>query len=42
MSAESTHGVAMRTVELVAGYGTSPVIHGVSISVAPGEVVRVD
>ena len=31
----------MRTVELVAGYGTSPVIHGISISVAPGEVVSI-
>ena len=34
-------GVALRTVELTAGYGGSPVIHGVSLSVAPGEVVSI-
>ena len=36
-----SQGVALRTVELVAGYGGSPVLHGVSIAVAPGEVVSI-
>ena len=34
-------GVGMRTVDLVAGYDSSPVLHGVSISVEPGEVVSI-
>jgi ABC-type branched-subunit amino acid transport system ATPase component len=34
-------GLAARTVELVAGYDGSPVVHGVSISVQPGEVVSI-
>jgi ABC-type branched-subunit amino acid transport system ATPase component len=34
-------GLALRTVELTAGYDRSPVIHSVSISVSPGEVVSV-
>ena len=34
-------GVALRTVELVAGYNASPVLHGVSISVQPGKVVSI-
>jgi ABC-type branched-subunit amino acid transport system ATPase component len=34
-------GVALRTVELTAGYDGSPVVHGVSISVEPGEVVSI-
>jgi ABC-type branched-subunit amino acid transport system ATPase component len=35
------HGVSLRTVEVVAGYGGSPVLHGVSIRVEPGEVVSI-
>ena len=31
----------LRTEELAAGYSGSPVIHGVSISVAPGEIVSI-
>jgi branched-chain amino acid transport system ATP-binding protein len=34
-------GIELRTVDLSAGYGGSPVIHGISISVAPGEVVSI-
>jgi ABC-type branched-subunit amino acid transport system ATPase component len=34
-------GIELRTVDLTAGYGGSPVIHGISISVAPGEVVSI-
>jgi ABC-type branched-subunit amino acid transport system ATPase component len=34
-------GVALRTVELTAGYDGGPVVHGVSISVEPGEVVSI-
>ncbi|MGI8506383.1 MAG: ABC transporter ATP-binding protein [Solirubrobacteraceae bacterium] len=34
-------GVSLRTDELTAGYQGSPVIHGVSISVDPGEVVSI-
>ena len=34
-------GIALRTVELTAGYERSPVVHGVSIAVAPGEVVSI-
>jgi ABC-type branched-subunit amino acid transport system ATPase component len=34
-------GVALRTVELVAGYDRSPVVHGVSVHVQPGEVVSI-
>jgi ABC-type branched-subunit amino acid transport system ATPase component len=37
----SVSGVALRTSELSAGYGGSPVIHGISLSVAPGEVVSI-
>ncbi len=37
----SVTGVALETVELTAGYGGSPVIHGISLSVAPGEVVSI-
>jgi ABC-type branched-subunit amino acid transport system ATPase component len=39
--ADSVEGIALRTTDLTAGYGGSPVIHGVSISVAPGEVVSI-
>jgi ABC-type branched-subunit amino acid transport system ATPase component len=38
---DSVKGIALRTEGLMAGYGGSPVIHGVSISVAPGEVVSI-
>ncbi|HLH64507.1 MAG TPA: ABC transporter ATP-binding protein [Solirubrobacteraceae bacterium] len=34
-------GLALATEDLVAGYGHSPVVHGVSISVSPGEVVSI-
>jgi ABC-type branched-subunit amino acid transport system ATPase component len=34
-------GVSLRTDELTAGYQGSPVVHGVSISVEPGEVVSI-
>ena len=34
-------GIALRTVELTAGYQRSPVIHGISIAVQPGEVVSI-
>jgi len=34
-------GVALRTVEVTAGYGGSPIIHAVSIHVEPGEVVSI-
>jgi ABC-type branched-subunit amino acid transport system ATPase component len=33
--------VALQTADLTAGYGGSPVIHGISLSVAPGEVVSI-
>jgi ABC-type branched-subunit amino acid transport system ATPase component len=38
---ETVEGIELRTVDLTAGYGGSPVVHAVSISVAPGEVVSV-
>jgi ABC-type branched-subunit amino acid transport system ATPase component len=38
---DEVHGVALRTVELTAGYDGSPVVHGISIAVAPGEVVSI-
>ena len=34
-------GIELRTVDLTAGYDRSPVVHGVSISVSPGEVVSI-
>ncbi len=34
-------GIELRTVELTAGYERSPVVHGVSITVSPGEVVSI-
>jgi branched-chain amino acid transport system ATP-binding protein len=34
-------GIELRTEELTAGYGGRPVVHGVSISVAPGEIVSI-
>ena len=34
-------GIALRTEGLTAGYGGSPVVHEVSIEVAPGEVVSI-
>jgi ABC-type branched-subunit amino acid transport system ATPase component len=40
-SARRVQGVSLRTVELVAGYDRSPVIHGVSIDVQPGEIVSI-
>ncbi len=38
---DSIEGIALRTEELTAGYGGRPVVHGVSISVAPGEIVSI-
>ena len=34
-------GIALRAVELTAGYDSRPVIHGISIDVQPGEVVSI-
>jgi ABC-type branched-subunit amino acid transport system ATPase component len=34
-------GLELRTEELTAGYDSSPVIHGVSIAVHPGEIVSI-
>jgi len=34
-------GVSLRTVEVTAGYGGSPIIHGVSVHVEPAEVVSI-
>jgi ABC-type branched-subunit amino acid transport system ATPase component len=36
---QRVQGVSLETRELTAGYGGSPVVHGVSIDVQPGEVV---
>jgi ABC-type branched-subunit amino acid transport system ATPase component len=38
---ETVAGIELRTADLTAGYGGSPVIHGISVAVAPGEVVSV-
>jgi branched-chain amino acid transport system ATP-binding protein len=38
---ERVDGIELRTDELTAGYGGSPVVHGVSIHVAPGEIVSI-
>jgi ABC-type branched-subunit amino acid transport system ATPase component len=38
---ERVQGLALATDDLVAGYGGSPVVHGVTISVSPGEVVSI-
>lgn len=37
----TVEGVALRAVDVTAGYDGSPVVHGVSISVEPGEVVSI-
>lgn len=34
-------GLELRTEDLFAGYGGSPVVHGVSVSVGPGEIVSI-
>jgi ABC-type branched-subunit amino acid transport system ATPase component len=34
-------GISLRTLELVAGYDRSPVVHGVSIDVQPEEIVSI-
>jgi ABC-type branched-subunit amino acid transport system ATPase component len=39
LQGERVHGLALRTVELTAGYDRSPIIHGVDVSVSPGQVV---
>ena len=41
LKGDHVQGIALRTEELSAGYGGSPVVHGVSISVAPGEIVSI-
>lgn len=42
MSAEGgLRGLPLRAEEITAGYGGSPIVHGISISVAPGEVVSI-
>jgi ABC-type branched-subunit amino acid transport system ATPase component len=38
---ERVTGIELRTEELSAGYNRSPVVHGVSVSVAPGEIVSI-
>jgi ABC-type branched-subunit amino acid transport system ATPase component len=38
---DHVEGIELRTEKLTAGYGGSPVVHGVSISVAPGEIVSI-
>jgi branched-chain amino acid transport system ATP-binding protein len=38
---ERVTGIELRTEALSAGYDRSPVVHGVSISVAPGEIVSI-
>ena len=38
---DKVDGVSLRTEELTAGYEGSPVIHGISIAVQPGEVVSI-
>ncbi len=41
LTADQVEGIGLKTEELSAGYGGSPVIHRVSISVAPGEIVSI-
>jgi ABC-type branched-subunit amino acid transport system ATPase component len=41
LRADSVEGIRLETVDLTAGYGGSPVIHGVAIAVEPGEVVSI-
>jgi ABC-type branched-subunit amino acid transport system ATPase component len=41
MVEHKVQGVALRTVDLTAGYEGSPVVHGISITVEPGEVVSI-
>ncbi len=41
MSDERRSAISLRAVEITAGYDGSPVIHGVSIAVEPGEVVSI-
>jgi ABC-type branched-subunit amino acid transport system ATPase component len=38
---DQVQGIELRTEGLTAGYNRSPVIHGVSVSVAPGEIVSI-
>jgi ABC-type branched-subunit amino acid transport system ATPase component len=38
---DSVTGIELLTEDLTAGYGGSPVVHGVSISVSPGEIVSI-
>ena len=40
-TALAARGIGMRTVDLVAGYGGSAVLHGVSVAVEPGEIVSI-
>ncbi|HZD65879.1 MAG TPA: ABC transporter ATP-binding protein [Acidimicrobiales bacterium] len=41
MSDDRVQGAALQAEEVVAGYGGSPIIHGVSAQVAPGELVSI-
>ncbi len=41
MSADDVRGLPLRIEELVAGYGGSPIVHGISIAVEPGQVVSI-
>jgi branched-chain amino acid transport system ATP-binding protein len=38
---DRVEGIELRTEEFTAGYGGSPVVHEISISVAPGEIVSI-
>ena len=38
---DRVQGIDLRTEALAAGYNRSPVIHGISVSVAPGEIVSI-
>ncbi|HUY30952.1 MAG TPA: ABC transporter ATP-binding protein [Acidimicrobiales bacterium] len=40
-AARTARGASLRTESLTAGYGGSPIVHEISISVAPGEVVSI-
>ncbi len=40
-STRKVTGASLRTEGLTAGYGGSPIVHGISLGVAPGEVVSI-
>ena len=37
----AVQGLALRAEEITAGYGGNPIVHGISISVSPGEVISI-